>query len=248
LEHKLAYDYLTTKNEDGFATLDEEKKLDKIIDMLDDEDRYKKNIGPSVEAFMGKNLVEAVAYLKEKNILDGELDPMIQKAVAKVEERKKDLLGIDDDDDESNLQVIKSKLVNGKLSPEGKEKLQKLCEKFEDDIDGFGRKSWYNQYLPILEMFNISEDTLQKMQATGDYDGVVKSYKDYIISILKKSNDGSLTAGDLDGLEGQVNDYYKFQKSLVTTKLNMSEARDKNGNIFAKWTATCMKSGELIIR
>lgn len=97
-------------------------------------------------------------------------------------------------------------------------------------------------------MFNISEDTLQKMQATGDYDGVVKSYKDFIVSILKKSNDGNLTTGDLDGLEAQVNDYYKFQKSLVTTQLNMSEVRDKNGNVTAKRTATCIKSGEVWTR
>lgn len=115
-----------------------------------------------------------------------------------------------------------------------------LCNTFEYDIDNFGKKSWYNQYLPILELMNVDQDTLAKMQSTGDYDGVVKIYKDAIQSILKKSNDGTLTPDDLDNLEVQVNDYYKFQKSLVTTQLNLSESRDQNGNVVSRYIATCV--------
>lgn len=248
LEHQIAMEYLSSRNEDGFNSLSEKDKQKRVADKLDDDEWYAKNVKSSINEFLGKSISESIGYMQSKNILDGEIDPLIKGVVEKVEERRKDLLGIEDADDESKLVAIKSKLTNGKLSPEAKEKLQSLCEKFEDDIDGFGRKSWYNQYLPLLEMFNVSEDTLQKMQATGDYDGVVKSYKDYITSLLKKSDAGTLTSGDIDGLENQVNDYYKFQKSLVTTQLNLSEARDNNKDVVGRRTATFIKAGEVGVR
>ncbi|MEI6426531.1 MAG: hypothetical protein WCO66_04230 [Candidatus Absconditabacteria bacterium] len=248
LDYQVASEYLSTKNEDGFTTLSDEDKQEKIADMLSDDEWYAKNIQSKIEEFTNKNILDSVAYMKSKNILDGEIDPLISKAVGKVEKRRKDILGIEDADDESKIQLLKSELKEGKLSAKGKEKLQDLCNTFESDIDNFGRKSWYNQYLPLLEMVNISQDTLQKMQSTGDYDGIVKSYKDAILSILKKSDQGTLTTGDLDDLEFQINDYYKFQKSLVTTQLNLSEARDQNRDPVARYTATFMKAGETCIR
>jgi hypothetical protein len=95
-----------------------------------------------------------------------------------------------------------------------------------------------------LELLNVDEDTLQRMQSTGDYDGVVKIYRDYTQSILKKSDEGSLIPQDIDGLEEHINDYYKFQKSLVVTQFNMSEARDKNGDVIVTRTNSVIRHGE----
>lgn len=244
VEYNLAYTLLKQKNEDGFDTMSEEDQQEKVIDMLDDDEWYTKNIAPEVKTFMDKNLVEAISYLEKNNMLNGEIDEPIKQVVEQVEERRKSLLGIDDEDDESDLVQIKQSITQGKLSPEAKEKLQELCKSFEDDIDGFWRKSWYNQYLPILELLNVDEDTLQRMQSTGDYDGVVKIYRDYTQSILKKSDEGSLIPQDIDGLEEHINDYYKFQKSLVVTQFNMSEARDKNGDVIVTRTNSVIRHGE----
>jgi hypothetical protein len=55
--------------------------------------------------------------MKSKNVLDGEIDPLIQKAVQKVEDRRKDLLGVETSDDESTIHLLKAELKEGKLSP-----------------------------------------------------------------------------------------------------------------------------------
>jgi DNA repair ATPase RecN len=166
-----------------------------------------------------------------------------------ITERKNDLLNIDDEDDESVIFDIKNELKEGKLTPKGKEKLQNLCEDWEEEIDSFGRDARYNRYLPILSAFDINaSDTLEKLQRTGDYEEIVKSYKDKIQEILKKSSEGTLQESDLDDLENQIDDYYKFEKSLTTSALNLSESRDQNGDIVASWTSTFYKSGETFVR
>ncbi|MDR0606806.1 MAG: hypothetical protein LBG52_00235 [Candidatus Peribacteria bacterium] len=183
------------------------------------------------------------------NIFDGETDPLIEQAMEEVTERKNGLLDIDDEDDESVIFDIKNELKEGKLTPKGKEKLQNLCEDWEEEIDSFGKDARYNRYLPVLSMFDINaSDTMEKLQKTGDYEEIVKSYKDTIQEILKKSSEGTLQESDVDDLEHQIEDYYKLEKSLSTSALNLSESRDQNGDIVATRTSTFYKSGETFVR
>jgi len=248
LEYQVASEYLTTRNEDNFNDLDEDDKNEKILECLEDEERYKAHVSGEVEKFLGLTLYDSLSYLKQKDLLNGGIDELVKTAVTKIDDRKNKILWIEDDDDESHLEELKKELKEGKLTPHGKEKLQDICRKLEDDIDGFGRKSRYNQYLPILEFINPEEDTLEKILSSGDYDGVVEVYKDAISDILKKSDQWTLTDADFDSLETTMDDYYKFQKSLVATQLNLSETRDKNGNFGVRWMATFVKWGETCVR
>ncbi|MDR2190187.1 MAG: hypothetical protein LBP53_03170 [Candidatus Peribacteria bacterium] len=244
LDYQLALQYLE-QHESGFSSFDEKKKQRKIRDYLSDGERYDKHIKSGVEAFLGKTLYTSVEYMQKPDIaiFDGEVDPLIEESMEMVEERKNDCLEIDDEDDESVVFDIKAEIKEGKLTPKGKEKLQNLCEDWEEEIDSFGKDARYNRYLPILSMFDINaSDTMEKLQRTGDYEEVVKSYKDKIQEILKKSSDGTLREADLDELEIQINDYYKFEKSLTVSALNVSESRDENGDIVATWISTFYKS------
>ena len=59
---------------------------------------------------MKLNLKNATKYLQEKGLLDGELDSSVSLAMDKVEERRKDLLKIEDEDDISVIEDMKSEL------------------------------------------------------------------------------------------------------------------------------------------
>jgi hypothetical protein len=54
LDCQIAREYLTAHNEDNFNTMDEDDKLEKIADMLDDDDWYAKNVAAKVSEFMQK--------------------------------------------------------------------------------------------------------------------------------------------------------------------------------------------------
>lgn len=248
LDYTLAWEYLTTNNIDNFSSLSEEKKREKIENYLSDDTWYKEHIQPEVDIFLSKTLYQSVDYLKEKNLFHGEKDPFVSWEMDKIDSRKNDLLWVEDEDDESVVFHIESELHNGKLSEKGNKMLETLCGDFEDEIDGFGRSAWYKRYLPILSYFDFwGQDTLEKIQQTGEYDVLVQRYKETIQTILKKSQEGTLTSQDLTLLEQDIQDYYIFQKSLVTSQLNMQESRDQNGNVIVKWVSTVYISWETLV-
>ena len=233
LEYQLASQILNTTNQGA------------IKDKLDDEERYNQHIKPEVDKFRSKKIVStqadysSVEYMKQHNIYDGEKDPFLEEAMQAIDKRKNDLLEIDDeDDDESVIFDIKKELKEGKLTPKGKEKLQKLCEEFEEEIDGFGRQAWYNRMMPFLSMFDFEgSDTMNRILRAGDYDEVVKVYKDALQDILKKSIEGTLTESALDDFQEKIEDYYKFQKSLTVSSMNLTETRDEHGNVIVQRTS-----------
>ncbi len=248
LEYTLTFDYLK-HHDQKFAKLSEEDQKEAVLEKLEDEERCEKNIDPQIQNnFLWKSLHDATAYLEKNEVLNGNIDSIVQHGLDVVEENRRDLLGVEDDNDNSKITYIKEELEGGKLSPKWKEALWKFCLDWEEEINGFGKKSWYNVYLPIFEMLNLWDDTLEKITATGDYEWVVKSYKEKIGNLLKKSDEGILTKRDLIDLEHQVDDYFRFQKSLVTTQLNMTVVRQKNGSYLVRWWDTIRKSWKQVYR
>lgn len=81
-----------------------------IADKLEDQSRYDQHIKSEIEHFMKLNLKTATQYLEQKGLLNAEVSPQVQEALAKVEERKRELLEIEDEDDESLVETIKSEL------------------------------------------------------------------------------------------------------------------------------------------
>ena len=53
----------------------------------------------------------------------------------KLEERRKEILDIDDEDDISSLEHMKSEISNGKLPEKSQKKLEKICEDFEEEME-----------------------------------------------------------------------------------------------------------------
>lgn len=245
LECQLAEQELS-KADPNFANLSEEEKAEKIADQLENETRYAEHIESEIKVFMSKNLKDATTYLQEKNLLDGEVDPLVQKSVDKVENRRKDVLEIDDEDDLSNLSELKSELQNWKLSEKAQKKLEKICENFEEEMEDAGRQSWYMRYLPMFHILGADEQTLHQIQQTGDYDRIIGIYKQQMQEVLKKSKDWTLSESDFDTLEHTINDYYAFQKSLVSSQVNMSKAIDENGNLLMRRGNSIMVWGQNI--
>ena len=155
LEYKVAEDYLKTNSIDGFTTLSEKKQQKLIEKSLSNPEWYQEHVKPTIDQFLGKTLFASVAFLEQHAILDGENDAFCEEAISKLEEQRKDILHIEDDDDESIVDEIKSHLEQGNLAPKYKEKLKKLCEDWEGEMDSFGRTAWYNQYLPLLNWFDF---------------------------------------------------------------------------------------------
>ena len=247
LESKLAEQELL-KSDPDFSKLSDEEKIEEISDHLQDEEWYKQHIQSEVSEFMKLNLKNATKYLQEKWLLNGELDPSVSLAMDKVEERRKDLLDIDDEDDTSVLEDMKPELQNWKLSDKYQKKLENVCNEFEEEMEWFGRKSRWNNRLPILEMFDLNEDTLNKILSTWWYDDVISVYKKDLNNIREKSKNGTLTESDLESLEHSINDYYKFQKSLLSQSINLSESRDENWNVILRWGDKIYHSGEETVR
>ena len=247
LETKLAEDELL-KSDPKFANLSEEDKLDEITHHLQDDKRYKQHIETEVSKFMKLNIKSATVYLQEKWLLDWELDKTVKLKVDKIEKNRKDLLRIEDDDDTSILEDMKSELNNWKLSEKSQKRLENICNEFEEEMECFGRESWWNNLLPILEMFDLDKDTLNKILSTWWYDDVISVYKEDLNNIREKIKNGTLTADDLERLEETINDYYKFQKSLLSQSINLSESRDENWNVILRWISTFYHSGQKIVR
>lgn len=55
-----------------------------------------------------------------------------------------------------------------------------------------------------------------------------------------------MTESDLTTLENTIEDYYAFQKSLVSLQVNMSKAIDENGNILVRWLHSVKVGGQNI--
>ena len=233
LESKLAEQELL-KSDPDFSKLSDEDKIEAISDHLQDEEWYKQHIESEVSEFMKLNLKNATKYLQEKWLLNGELEPSVSLAMDKVEERRKDLLGIDDEDDTSVLEDMKSELNNWRLSEKAQKKLENLCEDFEEEIYTKWRQHWYTKYLPMLQVLDGWEQVMNDIQKCWDYENIANKYKEQIDSILKKSKDWTLQESDLDLLEETINDYYKFQKSLVSSEINISKSVDERWNIVVR--------------
>lgn len=246
LEYSTAYHILESKNIDGFNGFSDKKKAKRVLKLLENNEFYTENIEPVIQEFKSKSLYDAIAYLDQKNVLNWDIDTLVQEVMNEIDEEKDDLL--DQWSETNDIDEIRDWLENGKLLPEAQEKLQDLCSDFEESIDGFGRRSWYNRYLPILELLNTSDDTLEKIQSSWDYDEIVKWYKDKILVILDKSESGTLRESDLQDLEFQIDDYFKFQKSLATTQINIDEVRQENGDVISRYTSTFVKSGETFVK
>ena len=185
--------------------------------------------------------------MQEKNLLNGEVDPLVKKAISKVEKKRKDLLDIDDEDDLSNLSELKSELQNGKLSEKAQKKLEKICENFEEEMEDAGRQSWYMKYLPMFQVLGADEQTLHQIQKTWDYDRIIGVYKTQMQEVLQKSKDWTLTDSDFDRLEHTIDDYYAFQKSLVSSQVNISESIDENGNFLMRYLHSFKAGGQNIV-
>lgn len=107
----------------------------------------------------------------------------------KLEERRKEILDIDDEDDISSLEHMKSEISNGKLPEQSQKKLEKICEDFEEEMEDAGRQSWYMKFLPMFQILGADEETLHQIQKTGDYDRIIGVYKQQMQEVLKKSKD-----------------------------------------------------------
>lgn len=51
---------------------------------------------------------------------------------------------------------------------------------------------------------------------------------------------------DLDHLQATINDYYKFQKSLTASQVNIDQAIDQQGNLVLRWLHTVKIGGQNI--
>ena len=247
LESYLAEQELVRQNP-KFLWLSDEEKAEEIADYLHNDEEYKQHIEPEVSKFMKMSVKEATLYLQWKELLNWEMDLQMKTAINRVEKRRKDLLDIDDEDDISNLESMKSELQNWKLSDKYQRKLENICNEFDEEMEWFGRQSWWNNRLPILEMFDLDEDTLNKILSTWWYDDIISVYKEDLNSIREKNNNWTLSEADLENLEHSINDYYKFQKSLLSQSINLSESRDENWNVALRWVDKIYHSGEETVR
>lgn len=234
LEVKLAEQELL-KSDPSFANMSEEDKIEEISDRLQDEERYKQYIEPEVSNFMNLNIKNATVYLQEKWLLNGELDACMKLSMDKIDRNRRDLLWIEDDDDTSILEDLKSELSNWRLSERAQKKLKDLCEDFEEEIFTMWKQSWYMKYLPMFQIFSGWEKLMNDIQQCWDYENIASKYMEQVNNILKKSEDGTLQESDLDLLEETINDYYKFQKSLVSSEMNLEQSVDDNWNIVLRW-------------
>ena len=237
LEIKLAEQKLL-KSDPNFENLSDDEKIEEISDHLQDEEWYKQHINPEIDEFMKLNLKDATKYLQEKWLLNGELDSSVSLAMDKVEERRKDLLKIEDEDDTSVIEDMKSELNGWRLPEKAQKKLKNLCEDVEEEIFTKGKQHWYAKYLPMFQVFDGWDQLMNNIQKCWDYENIANKYKEQINSILKKSKNWTLQESDLDLLGETINDYYKFQKSLVSSEINISKAVDERWNIvFRRWRA-----------
>ncbi|MFA6255902.1 MAG: hypothetical protein WC606_01840 [Candidatus Absconditabacterales bacterium] len=245
-ENNLKYTIATnilSKEDNSFSKKSSEDQNDIIADKLSDEKFYSKNIDPIIKQFRSKSLYEGIKFLEEKKCLDSNLDPLIKEAVDNIEKRKNKLLD-QDKDGNNRIEDIKDKFESGKLSVDGQRDLDELLEDFEEEINDVGSKSWYNKYLPLMNFFDPSDDIMDKIMKSGDYDAMVKIYRDRILVIKEKSKKGTLTEYDMDDLKKIIDDYCIFQKSLVMSQTNIEEVFDKNGNKIIRWGNTIVLSGE----
>ena len=219
-----------------FANLSERNKAEEISDHLQDSKWYTQYIEPEVSKFMKLNLKDSTKYLQEKWLLNGRLDRCMEVAINEVDEKKNKLLQIEDDDDTSVIEDMKSELNNWKLPEKLQKKLKDLCDDFEEDVFTMGKQSWYAKYLPMLEVFDGWDQLIRDIQQCWDYENIANKYKEQIDSILKKSENWTLQESDLDLLEETINDYYKFQKSLVSSEINISKSVDERWNIVVRRT------------
>ncbi len=228
LKYTLAADYLT-KQDPAFKNKSIEDQNEDIADQLKDEEFCKKNIDPIISKFRDGTLYEGIKLLEEYWCADGNLDVLTQEAVDDVNERKMNLL---DEDDEGNniINDIKENFEEEKLNKEGQEDASDLLDDFEEEIDDDWSRAWYNKYLPLMNFFDPSDDIMQKIMNTWDYDKIVKVYKDKISEIREKIRNGTVKPNDIDDLKRTIDDYYDFEKSLVTSQTNIEEVFDKNGN------------------
>ncbi len=234
LKNSIAKEILS-QEDPSFAQKSSEDQNDIIEDKINDEDFCRENIDPVIEEFRSKSLYEWIKFLKEKNCLDATIDSDTQEVIDAIEERKKELL---DQDDEGNnwIEDIKSEFESGKLSDEGKEDLDELLENFEKDIDNVGSKSWYNKYIPLMNFFDPSDQIMEKIMNSWDYDANVKVFRDKIVAIREKSENWTLVESDLDELKNTIDEYYAFQTSLAMSQTNIEEVVDENGNkILRRW-------------
>ncbi len=247
LENYLAEQELIRQNP-KFMWLSDEEKAEEIADYLQNEEWYEQHIKPEISKFMNMNIKEATVYLQEKWLLNWELDKSIKLAMDKIEKNRKDLLRIEDDDDTSILEDMKSELSNWKLPDKYQKKLEDVCNGFEQEMEYFGRESRWSNLLPILEMFDLDKDTLNKILSTWWYDDIISVYKEDLANIREKAKNGTLTADDLEKFEYTINDYYKFQKSLLSQSMNLSESRDENWNVVLRWADSLYHCGEKTVR
>lgn len=234
LEVKLAEQELL-KSDPSFANMSEEDKIEEISDRLQDEERYKQHIEPEVSNFKNLNIKNATIYLQEKWLLNGELDACMKLSMDRIDRNRRDLLWIEDDDDTSILEDLKSELSNWRLSERAQKKLKDLCEDFEEEIFTMWKQSWYMKYLPMFQIFDGWEKLMNDIQKCWDYENIANKYMEQVNNILKKSEDGTLQESDLDLLEDTINDYYKFQKSLVSSEMNLEQSVNDNWNIVLRW-------------
>ena len=218
-----------------FLSLSEDDKIDEINEYLENEDWYKQYIESEVSKFMNLDLKQATTYLQSKGLLNWELDWVLKKEIGKIEEKRKSLLDIEDNDDISNLDNLKKELNNGKLSANAQKKLKQVCDNFEEEMFTSGKQTRYAKYLPMFNMLWANSQILHDIQQTWDYENIANKYKEQVNSILKKSENGTLQESDLDLLEETINDYYKFQKSLVSSEINIWKSVDENWNLIFRW-------------
>jgi len=245
LEIKLAEQELL-KSDSSFANLSNEDKMDEITEHLQNEERYSQHIESEVSKFMWLNLKNATLYLKEKWLLNGELDDSMRLEMDKIEENRRDLLGIEDDDDTSILEDLKSELSNWRLSEKAQKKLEDLCENFEEEMFTMGKQAWYMKYLPMFQIFDCWEKLMNDIQNCWDYENIANKYMEQVNGILKKSKDWTLQESDLDLLEETINDYYKFKRSLVSSEVNLEQAVDERWNIVLRWWRSIRAGWETI--
>ncbi len=236
LEEKYARDVLVRTEWEKFTNMSEENQLEMIEDKLWDDEWYEKNIKPNMNIFDKLSPFEAYKLLAEQQVLDWNLSSLTQKQVDRIDKDRQKMLNIEDDDDISNIQELKEKLNNWKLDEADRQKLIQICEEFEEHVDNVGSRSWLTAYLPVLNIVNPEDSTKDYLNTIWWYEDVVKVYKDKVNLIKEKAvNNKTFSESDFDDLENIINDYFKFQKSLETTTANVTETREKNGNIIYRY-------------
>ncbi|EKD25323.1 MAG: hypothetical protein ACD_80C00084G0009 [uncultured bacterium (gcode 4)] len=249
-KRRLAYKLVENKmkTDMDFQKVDADKKAKLIQEKLEDEERMKDNINPSLDAFNTMGLYDAITYLgtPEINILDAEVDPLVKEAVENIVKEKNDIL----DYDEGNgtvLDRVKEKIQHGSLEGSDKKEVLDVVENILENIDELGKKKFFDKYLPILSLFDPDGMITDQLYKSGQYEALVKPLKDNIIAIRDRLKQWSVSQDDITKLQSSVDDYFSLKRQLAVQNMEVGYTVDENGNVIRRAWMVLYTSGKGIV-